>query len=129
MLREVYGDFPHHKDGLHLDVVESIWQRRWSRIAAHSASWYATPTGAFGRRITSILAVEWQGVIDRSWDSEKPLVTRHMELWERGLHAGLAEDDKAEGANQEGRAASGREKEEEAMARSYHNMVLSGNLR
>ena len=59
LLQEVYGDFPHHKDGLHLDggiVDDALWQRSWRRLEVQSASWYATPTGAVGRHYTSILA-------------------------------------------------------------------------
>ena len=68
----------------------------------------------------AILVTEWRGVLRRSWNSERPLVldhvvltktlgvrrareisawiTRRMDLWERGLHAGLVGDAKAEGA-------------------------------
>ena len=56
-------------------------------------------------------------------------ITRRMDLWERGQHAGLVGDAKVEGAAQEGRAASGGEEEDEAAARSYHDTVLSGKLR
>ena len=38
-------------------------------------------------------------------------------------------DAEAEGAAREGRAASGRQEEEEAVAWSYHDTVLSGKLR
>ena len=51
-----------------------------------------------------------------------------MDLWERGLHAGLVEDDEVEGAAREGRATLGGEEEYEAVARSYHDTVLSVNL-
>ena len=93
------------------------------------ASRYDTPTGAVGRRFTTILAVDWQGLIEQSWKSDRPLVfdhviltktlvvcrakeirariTRWMDLWERGLHAVLVGDAKAEGAAREGRSASG----------------------
>ena len=40
-------------------------------------------------------------------------IMRQMELWERGLHAGLVGDSKEDGAAREGRAASGGEEEEE----------------
>ena len=98
----------------------------------------------------AIQSLEWQGIIDRSWNLEIPLVfahivltktlvvcrakeirariTRWMDLWERGLHAVLVGDAKAEGAAREGRAASGGEEEDEAVARSYHDTVLSGKL-
>ena len=122
LLQGVYGDSPHHNDGTHLDrgiADNAAWQRRWHRLAAKSTSWHATPSGAVGHRFTTILAAEWRGVISRSWNSERPLVfahvvrtkmlgvyqaweirariTRRMDLWERGQHAGLVGDGKAEG--------------------------------
>ena len=51
-----------------------------------------------------------------------------MALWERRLHAGLLGDAKAEDATREVRSTSGGEKEDEAVARSYHDTVLSGKL-
>ena len=153
LLREVYGDFPHHNYGLHLDGGvgdDALWQRRWLRLAAQSANWYATPTGAVGRRFTAILDVEWWGVIYWSWNSKIPLgfahivlrktlsihrdreirarITRRMDLWERGIHAGLVGDSKAEVAARDGRSLSGREDEEETKSRSYHDTVLSSKL-
>ena len=56
-------------------------------------------------------------------------ITRQMDLWERGLQTGLVGDAEAEGAVREGRSASGGEEEDEAVARSYNNTVLSGKLR
>ena len=115
-----------------------------------SASWYATPSGAVGRRFTAILAAEWRGVISWSWNSERTLIfahvvltktlgvrrardirariTRRMELWERGQHAGLVGDADVEGAAREGRAAFSREEEVYAVARGFHETVRSGNL-
>ena len=52
-----------------------------------------------------------------------------MDLWERGQHAGLVGYAEAEGAAQEGRAASRSKEEDEAVAQSYHKTVLSGKLR
>ena len=87
------------------------------------------------------------GALGRSWNSERPLIfshvvltktlgvyrskdigaqiTRRMDLWERGLHTGLSVGAKAEGAAREGRSASGGDEEDEAIARSYHDTVLS----
>ena len=52
-----------------------------------------------------------------------------MDLWERGLHAGLVGDSEAEGDAREGRSTSGGEDEDEdedeALAQSYHDTVLS----
>ena len=66
--------------GNQLTVDSYTWQRRWRRLAAQSASWYATPSGAMGSRFTEILAAEWRGVLNRSWNSERPLVFAHVVL-------------------------------------------------
>ena len=110
------------------------------------ASWYATPSVAVEHRFTAILAADWKRVIVRSWDSKSPLlvfahvvltktlgvcrakdirarITSPMDLWKRGLHTGPVGDANAEGA------ASDREEEDKAVARSYHDTVLSSNLR
>ena len=130
--REVYGDFPHHNDGSHLDVGvadNSIWKRHWRRLAVQLSSWYATPSGAIGHRFTAILAAEWWGVLSWSWKSKRPLIfthvvftetlgvhraneiraeiTRRMDLWERGLYEGLVGDSEAECADRVDRAAIG----------------------
>ena len=52
-----------------------------------------------------------------------------MDLWERRQHAGLVGDTDAEGASREGRAALSGEEEEDAVAQSFHETVLSGKLR
>ena len=75
----------------------------------------------------TILAAEWKRVPVKSWNSDMPLVfahiiltkmlgvcsakdirsqiTRRMDLWERGLHAGLVGDAAAKGDAREGRVA------------------------
>ena len=52
-----------------------------------------------------------------------------MDLWERGQHDGLVGDAEAEGASREGRAAFSGKEEDDAMARGFHETVLSGKLR
>ena len=56
-------------------------------------------------------------------------ITLRMDLLERGLHAGLVGDAKAEGAAREGRDISGGEEEDEAVAWSNHDTLLSGKIR
>ena len=154
LLQGVYGDFPHKNNGLHLygGVTENtIWQRCWRRIATQLASWYTKPYGAVGRRFTAILAAEWRGVIGRTRNPKRPLVfahvvltktlgvhgdreirariTRRMDLWERCIHTGLVGDAEAKGAAREGRADSGGEAENKAVARSYHDTVFLVKLR
>ena len=53
LFQGVYGYLPHHNVRAHLDggiVDDTLWQRCWLRLAAQSASWYVTPSGAVGRR-------------------------------------------------------------------------------
>ena len=91
------------------------------------------------------------GVISRSWNSDIPLVfvhvvftkmlevcqareirariTRRTDLLDRGQHAGLVGDSEAEGASQEGRSAFSGEEEDNAVARGFHETVLSRKLR
>ena len=74
-----------------------------------------------GCRFTAVLDVEWRGVLERKWNSDRPLVFSHVvltktlvdhkareiwaridcqqDLWDRGIHAGLVG-----GALVEGRA-------------------------
>ena len=83
LLQGVYGDFLHHNNGSHRErgiADEAAWQRLWRRLAAQSASWYATPSGAEGRQFTAILAAEWRGVINSSWNFDIPLVFAHVIL-------------------------------------------------
>ena len=121
LLQGVHGYLPHHNDRLHLDgriADDAAWKRRCRRLAAQSASWYATPSIAVGRRFTAILSTEWRGFLAQSWNYKRTLIfahiilsktlgvcrareiqariTRRMELWERGLHVDLVGDAKAE---------------------------------
>ena len=123
LLQEVYGDFQHHNDGLHLNggvADDAIWQSCWIRLTTQSATWYAMASGAVGHRFKTILAAEWRRVLGRSWNSKRPLIFVHviltktlvihrakeiqakifkqMDLWERGFNTGLVGDDEAEGA-------------------------------
>ena len=52
-----------------------------------------------------------------------------MELLGRGHNAGLVGDAEAEGDAREGRAAFSGEEEDDTVARSFHETVLSGKLR
>ena len=117
----------------------------WRRITAQSARWSDTPSGALGRRFTTILAAEWWGVLGKICNSKRPFIfahvflmkklgvrrdrdildqiTRRMDLWERGLHADLVGDAEEERAAREVWVASGSEEEDKTAARSYHNIV------
>ena len=89
--------------------------------------------------------------MNRSWNPERPLVfshvvltktlgihqaqeiqariTRRMDPWERDQHAGLVGDAEAEGTARKGRGAFSGEEEDDAVARSFHETVLSWKVR
>ena len=56
-------------------------------------------------------------------------ITRRMDLWERGQHAGLVGVAEVEGAAREGRAAFSGKEEDDTVARSFHKTVLLGKVR
>ena len=49
-------------------------------MADQSASWYAMPQGAVRWRFKAILESEWQGFLERIWNSNIPLVFAHVVL-------------------------------------------------
>ena len=51
-----------------------------------------------------------------------------MDLWEKGQHSGLVGDAKMKWAAREGRAAFNGEEEDNTVAMSFHETVLSGKL-
>ena len=89
-------------------------------------------------------------MLDQKWNSERPLIFSHvvstktlgthkareiraridsqLDLWERGMHAGLAGDALVEGRAQEDRVKRRVEEEEDFLAHSLHITVLSGKL-
>ena len=104
-------------------LYNAVWKHCLRRLTMQFSSWYATPSRAICCRFMAILYTELQGVLSRSWNSERPLifshavfkntlgvcrdieiraiVTRRMDLWERDLHAGLVGEAKVEGASRE----------------------------
>ena len=102
------------------------------------------------RQFTSIMDAELIGVLNRSWKYERPLVfshviltntlvisraryiwsriSRRLELWDRGLYAGLVGDTDVEVDDREVRAARVVEEEDGALDNKFHRMVLSGKL-
>jgi hypothetical protein len=101
LLKAVYGDWPHHNYGRHLDggvSGDAAWQRRRRRIADLSSTHYSVPKGRVGRRFINILASEYRGVQAHTWNSEQPLVfvavvlqttpgvKRARDIWKRLTH-------------------------------------------
>ena len=94
--------------------------------------------------------MEWQGVPNRSRNSEITLVFSHvictktlgvrrareirarvnrrMGLLEKGIHTDLVGDAYAEGSTRESRYSSGGEEEDKEIPQKFHSTVMSGKL-
>ena len=78
-LLEVYGDFVHANPGTHITGevpihINRIWQSRWKRLTALPQCHYMLPQGPVSHDFITQLTVELQGVCERKWNSERPLV-------------------------------------------------------
>ena len=152
-LIDVYGDTIHRNGGEHLNggiADDAWWQDCWRRVVANPHPLYDPPKGAVGQRFVSMLALEWKGVRERSWNSERPIifaacilrkkhstarardirkrVSRQMDLWEEGMYSALV-NETAEEASRGGKNGMGKEGEFESMARRFSSTVMSGQLR
>ena len=153
MLQEVFGYSPHHNNKMHLAgevPEEALWKSCWMKLDTQSDSWYSTPPGKAGCQFTAVLAEERRGVLDRKWDSERPLVFSHvvltstlrerkareirliinhwLDLWEKGMHTGLVRDALVEGRSKEGHVERCKEEEEYRLARIFHITLISRKL-
>jgi hypothetical protein len=151
LLDDVYGDWPHHNDGRHLNggvLEDAAWQRRWRRITALASTHYSVPKGKEGRRFIDALASEFRGVRARRWNSERPLVfvavilqttpgvkkardirkriKNRIDLWYKGAFTALVDDTETELQNRHGSHPAA---DEETKARAYNAKVLSGRIR
>ena len=78
-LCSIYGDTIHQNDGTHLGGVISVpedakWQRLHLRIAACNLPLYDLPNGRWATRFLETMTNLWVGVVERGWNSERPLV-------------------------------------------------------
>ena len=123
LFQGVYGDFPHHNHGriwtgesqtmLHVSVAGA-------RLLRNQLAGTPRPLERWGDASWKSWRLNGGGVLNSSWDSDIPHVfahvvltkalgirrarqiwsriTRCMDLWERGQHAGMVRDAKVEGA-------------------------------
>jgi len=151
LLDSVFGDHVHANDGTQLsgDVPEDpLWQRRWRKLVAYSPQRYEVPKGRIGQRFLSMLAAEFDGIIARKWNSERPLVfvavvlqtqagvsraqdirariESRLNIWEEGRIVALLNDTIVQLRSQP--SAGGARRDQESEARSFNAKVLSGRL-
>ena len=75
--REVYGDKIYQNDGRHLNggiADDQIRQARYDAVVANPHQLYLPPQGKVGAEVVSLMASELQGVRERKWNSERPLI-------------------------------------------------------
>jgi len=90
-LCSVYGDTIHQNDGTHLDggigvAEDAKWQRLHLRVAACNLPLYDLPNGRWATWFLETLTNLWVGVVERRWNSERPLVFQACVLWRvRGI--------------------------------------------
>ena len=150
-LISVYGDTVHRNCGTHLTggvADDEEWQFVYRRVVSYDHQKYELPPGKVGKRFVSTLALEFKGVRERRWNSERPLIFpavilcksrsvtnagnirariwQRLDLWDAGEHVALINDciDEAKMRTTTFRAPSF-----EAKARRFNNLVLDGRLR
>ncbi|KAL3822014.1 hypothetical protein ACHAXA_003000 [Cyclostephanos tholiformis] len=155
----VFGDTIHLNDGAHLDggigvAEDAKWQRLYHRVASCSLPLYDLPNGRWAHRFLTTLTDLWAGVIQRRWNSERPLVfqavilrlvrgiTRfhdvklvvwgRLDAWDAGRYVALVKE--VEEANLDsgggGRRVDVRRQDKTtSLARRYDAMVLGGKVR
>ncbi len=74
----IFGDTIYLKDGTHLDsgigaAEDAKWQQLYNRVATCSLPLYNLPNGCWAHRFLTTLTNLWVGVIQRHWNSERPL--------------------------------------------------------
>jgi hypothetical protein len=111
---------------------DAICQSRWKRVVQLPTAAYGAPKGRVGRRFVAMLTQEFQGVLDRKWNSERPIVFgaglgNRLDLWEQGHYASLVDDTEAEVLNRG--QGGGRKADNNTKARAFNAQVLSGRLR
>ena len=149
----VYGDHPHQNDGTHLDggvADDKLWQERWKRIVQLTPTHYIVPKGPVGRRFITTLCLEFEGMLARKHNSERPIVfvavilqttqsckrardirkriNQRLELWDKGEYAALVDDTESEVLSRD-RNGKARKQTDETKARAFNARVLSGRLR
>ena len=149
----VYGDHYHDNDGSHLagnleSHKDRQMQRLWLRTVQISPVWYKVPQGPVGRDFVKLYANEIRGVINGTWNSERPsifpslmlfraqnattskdiraLIKQRMQLWKQGRFILLVNSLTDETARRGLR--NGKPPTEEQIFCTFNTNVLNGSL-
>ena len=155
----IFGDTIHLNDGTHLDGgigvnEDAKWQRLYNRVASCSLPLYDLPNGRWAHRFLTTLTDLWAGVIQRRWNSERPLVfqavilrrvrgiTRfhdvkpivwnRLDAWDAGRYVALVKGVEEAYLDSSGggrRVEVRRQDDATSLARRYDAMVLGGKVR
>jgi hypothetical protein len=156
-LCSVYGDTIHQNDGTHLDggigiAEDAKWQRLHLRAAACNLPLYDLPNGRWATRFLKRLTNLCVGVVERRWNSERPLVFQacilqrvrgisrfhdvkpiiwgRLDAWDAECYVALVRE--VEEATLDigggGGGPPARQEDATSIVRKYHNMVLGGKV-
>jgi hypothetical protein len=156
-LCSVYGDTIHQNDGTHLDggigiAEDAKWQRLHLRVAACNLPLYDLPNGRWATRFLERLTNLCVGVVERRWNSERPLVFQacilqrvrgisrfhdvkpiiwgRLDAWDAECYVALVRE--VEEATLDigggGGGPPARQEDATSIVRKYHNMVLGGKV-
>jgi hypothetical protein len=157
-LCSAYSDTIHQNDGTHLDggigvAKEAKWQRLYLWVTSGQLLLYDLPNNPWANRFLETLTSLWIGVVERCWNSKRPLVFQavilhrvqgvdrfhdvkpiiwgRLNAWDMGRHVALLKV--IEEANLDVGGGGGgtrlRRENTTSMAKKYHNMVLCGKVR
>jgi hypothetical protein len=154
-LCSVFGDTIHQNDGTHLDggigvAEDAKWQRLHLRVVACNLPLYDLPNGRWATRFLETLTNLCVGVVERRWNSERPLVFQacilqtvrgisrfhdvkpiiwgRLDAWDAERYVALVREVEEATLDVGGGGGGRRARKEDATsrARKYHNMVLGG---
>ena len=153
----IYGNTIHQNDGTHLGgrigvAEDAKWQRLYLWVAVFQLLLYNLPNGQWVNRFLETLTGLWTGVMERKWNSERPLVFQTcilcqvrgifcfhdvkpviwgwLNAWGAGQYVALvkAVEEASKDADGGGGGTCTRRVDTTSMARKHHNMVLGGKV-
>ena len=151
LLQRAFGSSCSSTPGTDLtgDIPEdTFWQALWIQVVRLSVPTYNVPLGMVGRRFIATLAAEFQGIQDRKWNSERPLIfpavilltcpdvrwakdirqriLQRLDLWDQGKYLALVQNLELEISK---RRVGNFPTDDDTLFRAFNARVQSGRLR